>query len=188
MALTITQPCRVGTAHHRLAGIARPTRLLSAEDPVTVSIIVTHRLKKEPCMAASSWQWGAENACPRYQVSEMSVRLSDEQVFIPLSAFADLGEPKTLKIEQGQESGKFTVVLTGGDAASSYTATHSNFRMGSYISAQCAMANSRSKHGRRQNINSIRGRGGKRPCLLASANPNLQDYGISNSSNLLHKQ
>src|SRR3972149_4754090 len=129
MALTITQPCRVGTAHHRLAGIARPTRLLSAEDPVTVSIIVTHRLKKEPCMAASSWQWGA-------------------------------------------------------DTASSYTATHSNFRMGSYISAQCAMANSRSKHGRRQNINSIRGRGGKRPCLLASANPNLQDYGLSNSSNL----
>ena len=51
----------------------------------------------------------------------MVVRSGNESVFIPLSAFADLGNPRDIRIENyGGKS--FGIVLTGGDAATSYTA------------------------------------------------------------------
>ena len=73
------------------------------------------------CKSASSWRWGAENKCPNFYISEMLVSRDDETIFIPLSAFADLGNPKDVKVESHSKDG-FSVVVIGGDAATSYTA------------------------------------------------------------------
>ena len=73
------------------------------------------------CKSASSWRWGAENKCPNFYISEMLVSNDDENILIPLSAFADLGNPKAVKIESHSKN-VFSVVVIGGDAATSYTA------------------------------------------------------------------
>ncbi|MEW6108482.1 MAG: hypothetical protein AB1632_04830 [Nitrospirota bacterium] len=52
----------------------------------------------------------------------MEVKVGGESIFIPLSAFADLGNPRSVNIESGKRKNRFAVVLNGGDAATSYTA------------------------------------------------------------------
>ena len=73
------------------------------------------------CKAASSWRWGAENKCPGSYISSMVVNIDNNPVFIPLSAFADLGNPREVRIETYTEK-RFAIILIGGDAATSYTA------------------------------------------------------------------
>ena len=73
------------------------------------------------CKAASSWRWGAENKCPGSYISSMVVNIDNNPVFIPLSAFADLGNPREIRMETYTEK-RFAIILIGGDAATSYTA------------------------------------------------------------------
>lgn len=88
---------------------------------VNVRVLITSLPESQSCKAASSWRWGAENACPRNIISALEINISGESAFVPLSAFADLGNPRTVKIESRRGKGQFAVVLTGGDAATSYS-------------------------------------------------------------------
>jgi hypothetical protein len=53
----------------------------------------------------------------------LEVKVGGKPIFVPLSAFADLGNPRKVRIESRKEKGRFAVILTGGDAATSYSAT-----------------------------------------------------------------
>lgn len=104
-------------------GINSDKELFAESGRVSVRVFVTSLPDSPPCKAASSWRWGAENACPRNIIGALEVKVSGEPVFIPLSVYADLGNPRTVRIESRKESGQFVVILIGGDAATSYSAT-----------------------------------------------------------------
>lgn len=103
--------------------LANDNELFVESGPVRVTVEVTYLPKSQPCKAASSWRWGAENTCPNAVVGALVVKVSGMPAFVPLSAFADLGNPRTVRIESRKGKGRFAVVLIGGDAATSYTAT-----------------------------------------------------------------
>lgn len=87
-----------------------------------VRVSVVNLEESQPCKAAASWRWGAENRCPKTLISAFEVKADDKSIFVPISAFADLGNPRTVRIEPGKDKGNFAVVIVGGDAATSYSA------------------------------------------------------------------
>lgn len=66
------------------------------------------------------WRWGAENECPRLALVKLAVYVGKEKVFLPRSAFADLGLPARIDLKTGPSL--LDVVISGGDAATAYTA------------------------------------------------------------------
>lgn len=97
--------------------------LVAESGRISVRVTVTSSPESQTCNAATSWRWGAEGICPKSFVGALEVKLGGMPLFVPLSAFADLGNPRTVSIELHKEKGRFAVVLTGGDAANSYSAT-----------------------------------------------------------------
>ena len=96
---------------------------ISAElGQVSVKVLVKSLPKLQPCDAASSWRWGVENACPRTIIGSVTIKAFGKPLFVPLSAFADLGNPRNVKVESRKEKESFAVILKGGDAATSYSA------------------------------------------------------------------
>lgn len=77
----------------------------------------------ENCVAPESWRWGAEGACPSYSSESLTVIVGVQQIYIPLSAFIDLGDPRSIQLEPRKKKGRFAITIRGGDAATSYTAT-----------------------------------------------------------------
>ena len=97
---------------------------LSAEyGRINVKFLVTAFHEPQVCKAALSWRWGVENACPKTLIGAVEVKVNTEQVFVPFSAFADLGNPRTVQIEGRKGDDRFAVIVIGGDAATSYKAT-----------------------------------------------------------------
>lgn len=72
------------------------------------------------CVSGENWRWGAEGTCPQTKVSKILVSFKKQPVFIPVSAFADLGNPRKAEIAQIKEG--FAIEIIGGDAATSYKA------------------------------------------------------------------
>lgn len=97
--------------------------LSSTLGPVNVKVLVSSYPNSQPCKASSSWRWGAENACPKTFISALEITAGGKALFVPLSAFVDLGNPRAVQIYLRKGKGSFAVVLTGGDAATSYSAT-----------------------------------------------------------------
>lgn len=89
---------------------------------ISVKVTVSPLPEFPPYNVPSSWRWGSENSCPRAFVGALEVKVMGMPVFVPLSAFADLGNPRDVRIESHNGNG-FAVILTGGDAATSYTAS-----------------------------------------------------------------
>jgi hypothetical protein len=100
-------------------GLSNDKELFAERAPVSVKVLITYFPASQPCKAASSWGWGAENTCPHSVIGALEIKVGDKPVCVPLSAFADLGDPRTVKIEPRKEKGRFAVILTGGDAATS---------------------------------------------------------------------
>jgi hypothetical protein len=96
--------------------------LLEESARVKVRALLTTVQEPQPCKAASSWRWGAEDTCPKTFISALEVKAGDKPIFIPISAFADLGNPRTVRIEPCKEKNCFVVTIVGGDAATSYSA------------------------------------------------------------------
>jgi hypothetical protein len=102
--------------------VLKDKELVAESGGISVRVTVSPLPEFPPCKVSSSWQWGAENSCPRTFVGALEVKAMGMPVFVPLSAFADLGNPRDVRIESRNRKG-FAVILTGGDAATSYTAT-----------------------------------------------------------------
>lgn len=69
----------------------------------------------------AGWRWGSEGECPRLAIVGLAVAVDGEDIFVPRSAFADLGSPRSVTLRTRANS--FDVIVEGGDAATSYTAT-----------------------------------------------------------------
>lgn len=71
--------------------------------------------------SAQAWRWGSEFSAPRTSVGLIELYKDKERLFVPISAYIDLGNPKSAYVEPFGKG--FRVVISGGEAATSYTAT-----------------------------------------------------------------
>jgi hypothetical protein len=67
------------------------------------------------------FRWGAETSKPERIIQSAEVRRSNSVIFVPLSAFADLGNPDSIRLEMDRKG--FRILITGGDASTAYEAT-----------------------------------------------------------------
>lgn len=116
------------------ASTLAPIRLPAAEtavpdSPSSVSVCTTDKVfcatlatdLFNKVLAKKGYRWGGEDlAPPRTVVYQLSVTESGDDVFVPLSAFADLGNPRTMEVKATRRG--FDLAITGGDAATSYRA------------------------------------------------------------------
>lgn len=72
--------------------------------------------------ACDGWRWGAENSCPRLAIMAIEVVDKGASIFVPRSAFADLGLPRSATLRK--VSTGFELLVQGGDGATSYEATY----------------------------------------------------------------
>jgi hypothetical protein len=120
LILLIIWPCNTCLSN---GATTKDKELFFESGQVRTTITVTSLPASQPCKAAASWIWGAENTCPDTVVGALEVKVAGEPIFVPLSAFADLGNPRSVRIESRKGKGRFAIILTGGDAATSYSAT-----------------------------------------------------------------
>lgn len=103
--------------------LAEDKNLFIAQDNrVLVKVSVSPYPSSQPCLAAASWRWGAENSCPKNTVTALEVKVDGVTVFVPVSGFLDLGNPKSVRIDPSKED-RTAITIVGGDAATSYAAT-----------------------------------------------------------------
>src|SRR3989442_555556 len=67
--------------------------LSAASGQIGVKVLVASLGEPTRCRSASSWRWGAEGTCPATVVGGVEVKVGARAAFVPLSAFADLGNP-----------------------------------------------------------------------------------------------
>lgn len=105
------------------SALLHDTELSAESGRINVKILVAAPSDSQGCKTASSWRWGAENTCPNTLIGAVEVRVNTGLAFVPLSAFADLGNPRIVRIVGRKGEGRFAVMVIGGDAATSYKAT-----------------------------------------------------------------
>lgn len=64
--------------------------------------------------------WGIRHDAPKEIIKKLKISYQTTPLYLPKSAYCDLGNPSSIRIEQN--SSRFTVIIKGGDAASSYKA------------------------------------------------------------------
>jgi hypothetical protein len=93
---------------------------LSSDGGAGVQAILS--LSRDPPTQQDStgWRWGSEERAPRNWLDRIEIYRGGAKVFVPRSAFSDLGNPRFASI-RGVPGG-FRVEIQGGDAATSYMA------------------------------------------------------------------
>lgn len=77
--------------------------------------------KTAPAAAKEGLRWGGDEAAPaRTLVVSLSVSKAGEKLFVPLSAYGDLGEPQLLSLKQTPTG--FDLIILGGDTGTAYDA------------------------------------------------------------------
>lgn len=66
------------------------------------------------------YRWGAEIRRPATIVTVVEIRVGDREVFVPLSAYADLAEPRSISLQTVGKAA--TLSILGGDASVAYEA------------------------------------------------------------------
>ena len=97
---------------------------LSAQgaDGAAIEVKITTVRPLPDFLFRSKYIWGGgENEPPALLVGSIDVAVGGEQVFVPLSAFSDLGSPKMASLKISANG--FEVVIIGGDAGGAYDAT-----------------------------------------------------------------
>lgn len=105
------------------AALVHDTEITAKAGNINVKVLVIPFPSTQPCKAAFSWRWGAENACPNAVIGSIEVKVNTELVFVPISAFADLGNARVVQIKSRKGKDRFAILLVGGEAATSYKAT-----------------------------------------------------------------
>ena len=105
-----------------LSGNDAPLSLGVSEVRINDSPNVIARVKIGPVVQGScdGWRWGAENECPKLALISLEVTVGDGSLFVPRSAFADLGTPHSAVLRK--HGAEYELTIKGGDAATSYQA------------------------------------------------------------------
>lgn len=67
-----------------------------------------------------NWSWGADGKNPVKSVSGMNLHFKGKEIYVPISAFIDLGEPEILEITRSNNN--LIVKIYGGQSSASYKA------------------------------------------------------------------
>jgi len=71
----------------------------------------------------NAYTWGGdETSPPKRMISAITILKDGHIIYVPLSAFVDLGDPTRISLQKLPMSG-FRLSIRGGDAAGSYSAT-----------------------------------------------------------------
>ena len=101
-------------------GVAKASMVLGASDLVSVSVETIESPKGH--VYSKAYMWGGDETSPPKRIIKAITVLRNGQIFfIPLSAYADLGNPREISLEKLPKHG-FRLILSGGDAAGSYNA------------------------------------------------------------------
>jgi len=66
-----------------------------------------------------AFMWGGDEiTMPKKVITGLDVLSGTEKIYVPLSAYSDLGDPRQVSLERKQKG--FQLIIQGGDAASSY--------------------------------------------------------------------
>lgn len=95
-----------------------PVAALEVEGRLQGVEVAASTASPSPCSSPTSWRWGSEGECPRTVLARLEVRWRGQEVFTPVSALADLGNPQRISLRKQRDG--FDVVVEGGDAATSY--------------------------------------------------------------------
>lgn len=98
---------------------AADSAILSNQD-IKFTVHIEKSTSTDSCPSASSWRWGAEQSCPTRKIGAVKISFKGRSVFIPYSAFADLGNPATIGLRQDGKGSNYTITIYGGDAGTSY--------------------------------------------------------------------
>ena len=94
--------------------------MLGPADSVSVSVVTIERPQEFPY--SKSYTWGGDDTTsPTRIIKKVIVLRNGQSLFIPLSAYADLGSPRRISLLKLSSHG-FRLVVSGGDAAGSYDA------------------------------------------------------------------
>jgi hypothetical protein len=95
-------------------------RLSKRVGDAVVSVIARIRDGRH-CSNADGWMWGSEQECPRKMIATLTVTMNKKVIFVPASAYGDLGNVRSITIKPTRNG--FDVGFAGGDAATSYRST-----------------------------------------------------------------
>lgn len=71
---------------------------------------------------SKAYMWGGDDMSPPKKIiKSITVVKNGQMIFIPLSAYSDLGNPRKISLEKRPAHG-FRLIINGGDAAGSYSA------------------------------------------------------------------
>lgn len=95
---------------------------LSGQTNSGVSINITVRREKFSSTSPYNYRfsWGTELANPRFLTTSVEIKVGGENVFVPLSAYSDLTNPRNATLEPMQNG--LRLIIKGGQAATSYKA------------------------------------------------------------------
>lgn len=91
-------------------------------DGTLIKIIVSATKYSSSFPYADGFVWGAESGWtnPKFVITKVNVNVGDKKVFVPLSAYCDLANPRDVLLTV--IGSNFTIIIIGGDAATSYKA------------------------------------------------------------------
>jgi hypothetical protein len=101
-------------------GVAKASMALEAADLVSASVETIEPPSGYAYSKAYMWG-GDETSPPKRIIKAITILRNGQMFFIPLSAYADLGNPKEISLEKLPAHG-FRLIIGGGDAAGSYNA------------------------------------------------------------------
>lgn len=94
--------------------------ILGPADLVSVSVETIEPPHEFPYSKAYTWG-GDDMTSPKRIIKKVTVLRNGQSLFIPLSAYADLGSPRRISLLKLSSHG-FRLAISGGDAAGSYDA------------------------------------------------------------------
>jgi hypothetical protein len=112
--------CQTATvaATTSIAASASRTELCLQEKAVCVAVS-TESVSDSP--KRSGFGWGGEDFDPpQFLIHQLKLTARGKDLFVPLSSFSDLGNPRLLELNLTAKG--FDLVFLGGDAAASYRA------------------------------------------------------------------
>lgn len=101
-------------------GVAKASMVLGVSDLVSISVETIE--PPNSYVYSKAYMWGGdETSPPKRIIKAITVLRNGKMIFIPLSAYADIGNPRKIFLEKLPAHG-FRLIISGGDAAGSYTA------------------------------------------------------------------
>lgn len=98
------------------------TTIKSQANDVNISVITVKMPSEYPYDKTSMWGGDEENlSLPKKIIHSVTVFKNKQKIFIPLSAYSDLGDPNYIELKS-LSGKKFQLIITGSDAAGSYKA------------------------------------------------------------------